>query len=63
MKPQQGPDLPRLYLITAALILLSMALALLLRVYPPMAIMAFFNRLRGVGFFLLGDKFSSVVGR
>lgn len=54
MKPQQGPDLPRV-LITAALILLSMAL--LLRVHPPMAIMAFAIG-SGVGFFLLGDKFS-----
>lgn len=53
MKLPQGPELPRLFLIASVSL---MAFALLLRVYPPMAFMAF---LIGcvAGFFLLGDRF------
>ncbi len=52
MKPEQGPDLTRVLMI-GGLILLS--LLLLLRIYPPMAFMAFaLGSL--LGFFLLGDQ-------
>ncbi|WP_420458008.1 hypothetical protein [Neolewinella sp.] len=52
MKPEQGPDTSRL-LIIAAVALLS--LLLLLRIYPPMAFMAFVLG-STVGFFLLGGR-------
>jgi hypothetical protein len=53
MKLPQGPELPRLFLIASVSL---MAFALLLRVYPPMAFMAFFIGCVA-GFFLLGDRF------
>ncbi len=52
MKPEQGPDLTRVLMI-GGLILLS--LLLLLRIYPPMAFMAFALGCV-LGFFLLGDQ-------
>ncbi len=52
MKPEQGPDTSRL-LIIAAVALLS--LLLLLRIYPPMAFMAFVLG-STAGFFLLGGR-------
>jgi hypothetical protein len=55
MKPEDGPDTTRLLLIGGLIVL---SLLLLLRVYPPMAFMAFAVGAT-VGFFLLGGKLFS----
>ena len=57
MKPQQGPDTPRL-LIIAAVALLS--LLLLLRVHPPLAFMAFVLG-STLGFFVLGGRLVNIL--
>ncbi|MBB4080168.1 hypothetical protein GGR28_002798 [Lewinella aquimaris] len=58
MKSQPGPDFSRVLLIGGLVVL---SLLLLLRVYPPMAFMAFFIG-STVGFFLLGSKITSWAG-
>ncbi|MCP9236722.1 hypothetical protein [Lewinella sp. JB7] len=52
MKSEQGPDFSRVLLIGGLIVL---SLLLLLRIYPPVAFMAFFVG-SIVGFFLLGSK-------
>jgi hypothetical protein len=58
MKPQSGPDTTRLLLI-AGLVVLS--LLLMLRIYPPVAFMAFAIGVTA-GFFLLGGKLFGALG-
>ncbi|NJB86022.1 hypothetical protein GGR26_001790 [Lewinella marina] len=59
MKPEQGNDLTRLLLLGGAMLL---GLLLLLRIYPPMAFMAFAIGVT-IGFFLLGQQVTTLFRR